>query len=149
MGWHQDERFLPKDLPPDFNVKAFTRRVPYSQIQWNLPLLEDSALWIIPGSQLRDPTDQERSAMGRENFDSSLPGKLRVDLKAGDGVVYHNNLIHGLSDGFKRKRRTLHWYWVKREDQDPYDLSKVTIPAPLRGRLHQDLAKLISTPPSP
>ena len=125
MCWHQDFEYLPKELPEEFNLQEFREQTPSSQIQWNLALHDDAVLFIVPGTHRGTlaPQVQEMLASNRQRPAElqDIPGALCVALKAGDGIVYHNNLIHGVSNPNLVKRRTLHWYWVIQGQDDPYD----------------------------
>ena len=90
-------------------------------LQWNIPLYDDDVLWVVPGSHRRANTDQENRQMGAvphgyahgqqpqgEKRHEPLPGSLCVALKAGDGVVYTNRLLHWGSNYSSKLRRCIH-----------------------------------------
>ena len=80
-----------------------------AQVQWNVPLYDDSTLFVIPGSHRRLNTPEEERHL-REDPRQPLPGGLPVELKAGDGVVYTNLLLHwGSFYTPRRLRRTFHF----------------------------------------
>lgn len=122
MYWHRDQVFLPKEVPWD--IAGYHAEVPFSQIQWNLPLLDDDYLHIIPGSHRRHDPGQDALAARSQaegRFIAEMPGALTVRLAAGDGVVYNNNLLHGVRrPAGQPVRRTLHWYWTLADHADPY-----------------------------
>ena len=76
-------------------------------VQWNIPLYDDNVFWIVPGSHLRPNTDAENRQL-LDNPQVSLPGSILVELKAGDGVVYSNLLLHWPSNYSTTLRRTIH-----------------------------------------
>ena len=142
MFWHQDKQFLSKSLPEGFDAETFCQEVPFSQIQWNVALEDDAALQVVPGSHRRELTEEERSILTGNRFNPSMPGSLCVELKAGDGVVYHSNIIHGVYNPQPKKRRTLHWYWVGRDQYDPYRPDYVPLPGSLMARLDPVIAEM-------
>lgn len=131
MFWHKDSQFLPKTLPDDFDLEKWRMAIPFSQIQWNVALVDDSCLQIVPASHRRDLTDAETAAMTGKIYNPGMPGKVSVDLKAGDGVVYHSNLLHGVENPSAQRRRTIHWYWVNRGQYDPFLPKSEPLPASL------------------
>ena len=136
--WHRDEFFLPASLPWD--VAGYRRESPFSQIQWNLPLMDDSYFHIIPGSHRDAVSSAQLEVMALSQRDGrfipDMPGVHCVRLAAGDGVVYNNNLVHGVRrPADQPHRRTLHWYWVSEGAVDPYAFQVPDISA-YRERLH-------------
>ena len=90
-------------------------------VHWNLALYDDDVLWVMPGSHKRVNTDQENrqlSAVGHgygsgqrpqtEKRHTPLPGSVCADLKAGDAVVNHLELLHWGSNYGPKMRRTYH-----------------------------------------
>lgn len=155
MFWHQDRQFLPKSLPEGFEVEAFCQETPFSQIQWNVALQDDAVLHVVPGSHRRALTTEECRILKGDRFDPSMPGSVSVDLKAGDGVVYHSNVIHGVCNPQPKKRRTIHWYWVGRDQYDPYRPNYDPLPASLLPHLDPVIAAMaaqalhVSSPQKP
>ena len=76
-------------------------------VQWNIPLYDDDVLWVVPGSHCRPNTEAENRQL-IENPREPLPGGIPVELKAGDGVVYINTILHWGSNYSPRLRRTIH-----------------------------------------
>ena len=76
-------------------------------VQWNIPLYDDDVLWVVPGSHRRANTAEEERLL-TENPRAPLPGSVQVRLKAGDGVVYSNLILHWPSDYSTKLRRTIH-----------------------------------------
>ena len=76
-------------------------------MQWNLPLYDDSVLWVVPGSHVRFNTEAENAAL---NADAStpLPGAIQTHLAAGDGAAYILPLMHWGSRYNANMRRTIH-----------------------------------------
>lgn len=111
LGWHRDVIQIPEDQIED---RLFSKDRFHNSVQINLPLVEESALWVVPGSHCRPNTPGEDAAFGGTRhyapLDADMPGGVIVNLKAGQAVFYNNNLIHrGWSDEpTKIPRRTLH-----------------------------------------
>jgi hypothetical protein len=95
-----------------------------SYLQWNIALYDDDVFWVLPGSHLHPPSDAEEADLAAtaqltSRFDGGNPSKTNsgpigdavpVRLKAGEGVVYLNCILHWGSDySPKAKRRTLHF----------------------------------------
>ena len=76
-------------------------------VQWNIPLYDDDVLWVVPGSHRRPNTAAEDRQLA-ENARAPLPGGVQVRLKAGDGVVYSNLILHWPSDYSTKLRHTIH-----------------------------------------
>ena len=76
-------------------------------VQWNIPLYDDDVFWLVPGSH-RQPTDEEQRRQLLTDPTSRLRDGIPMDLKAGDGVVYPNVVMHWGSFYSSRLRRTLH-----------------------------------------
>ena len=105
-GWHRD--IHPIDMAPLDGLQEDIRRNGPPYLQWNLPLYDDSYLHVIPGSHLRRNNEAE-SRKERRMGVVPLPGEITVDLKAGDGVVYINGILHSATPNGDEKRRTLHF----------------------------------------
>lgn len=76
-------------------------------VQWNIPLYDDSVLWVVPGSHRRVNTPEENRALA-EGPRAPLPGSICTDLEAGDGVVYVQPILHWASNYSAKLRRTIH-----------------------------------------
>ena len=104
-SWHRDavgRRLAPlQGLQEDMLANA------PGYVQWNIPLYDDDVLWVVPGSHRRANTAAEVRQLA-ENPRAPLPGSMQVRLKAGDGVVYSNLILHWPSDYSTKHRRTIH-----------------------------------------
>lgn len=110
LGWHRDIIQIPQDEIEDwlFSPERF-----HNSVQINLPLVDENSLWVVPRSHHRPNTPEENEAFhGSKHYAPvgvEMPGGIPVSLKAGQAVLYNNNLIHR---GFTKKmtvpRRTLH-----------------------------------------
>lgn len=110
LGWHRDIIQIPQEEIEDwlFSAERF-----HNSVQINLPLVEENALWVVPGSHNRPNTEAENKAFGGSKHYApigvEMPGAIPVKLKAGQAVLYNNNLVHrGFTKKMKIPRRTLH-----------------------------------------
>ncbi len=76
-------------------------------VQWNIALYDDDVLWVVPGSHRR-PDDDAQNRQLLIDPCVPLPGGVQVKLKAGDGVVYPNIIMHWGSNYTTKLRRTIH-----------------------------------------
>ena len=114
-GWHRDVH--PVDMAPMDALAADLIENGPRYTQWNVPMYDDSVLWVVPGSHRRRNTDKENAEfmvdmqgvteVSNERLEAAAEG-IAVELKAGDGVVYSNFLLHTGSNYTTKKRRTLH-----------------------------------------
>ena len=103
--WHRDVH--PIDMAPLSGLQNDLLENGPKYLQWNIPLYDDDVLWVVPGSHRRVNTeteDRELLADPRQ----PLTGGIPVELKAGDGVVYVNYMLHWGSNYSTRIRRTIH-----------------------------------------
>jgi ectoine hydroxylase-related dioxygenase (phytanoyl-CoA dioxygenase family) len=110
LGWHRDIIQIPQAEIEDwlFSPERF-----HNSVQINLPLVDENSLWVVPGSHNRPNTEAENEAFrGSKHYAPigvEMPGGIAVPLKAGQAVLYNNNLIHrGYTEKMKIPRRTLH-----------------------------------------
>ena len=103
-GWHRDVH--PEDMAPmeALGVDFIENGPRYTQ--WNVPLYDDSVLWAVPGSHRRVNTAEENAEPLADP--TRAPGGIPVELRAGDGVIYSDFLIHTGSNYTTKTRRTLH-----------------------------------------
>ncbi len=76
-------------------------------VQWNIPLYDDSVLWVVPGSHLRLNTPEENALMLADPR-RPLPNGVQTHLEGGDGVVYILPILHWGSNYSPKMRRTVH-----------------------------------------
>ena len=105
-AWHRD--IHPVDQAPVCGLQADLLANGPGYLQWNLPLYDDDVLWVVPGSHRRPNSDAENAHL-TEDPRQALPGGMQVELKAGDGVVYTNLILHWGSDYSAKLRRTVHF----------------------------------------
>jgi len=74
-------------------------------------LLEDSSLYVVPGSH-RVPRTAAQRAMSRNTIAPTnplaMPGAILVTLQPGETVFYNNNILHCATYSTHRPRATLH-----------------------------------------
>lgn len=103
--WHRD--LHPIDTAPlQGYIDDIVERGP-RYVQWNIPLYDDSVLWVIPGSHLRPNTSEENKFMVDDPC-QPLPGSVQTHLEAGDGVAYILPILHWGSNYSPQLRRTIH-----------------------------------------
>ena len=110
LGWHRDIIQIPQ---PEIEDWLFSPERFHNSMQINLPLVDENSLWVVPGSHFRPNTEEENKAFqGSKHYAPlgiEMPGGIPVPLKAGQAVLYNNNLIHrGFTEKMKIPRRTLH-----------------------------------------
>lgn len=103
--WHRDVH--PIDMAPLRYLQEDILENGPRDLQWNIPLYDDSVLWVVPGSHRRLNTNEENAQL-LQDPKAALPGGVPVALNAGDGVVYINRILHWGSSYSPRLRRTLH-----------------------------------------
>lgn len=118
MRWHRDSRFF---HPPSARVTPVAWRAerPFSQSQWNLALLADPVLHVVPGSHRREHTAAEQPCLDDDAWRDGMPGAMTVALEPGDAVVYHCDILHGVRNPSGQPRLTVHWYWLRDGAHDP------------------------------
>lgn len=101
LRWHRD------DIGPDATDEEELARLsePAWHAQWNLALLDDDSLILVPGSHARARTAQERAA---GPYQTGLEGEVRVRLQAGDVAFYNNNIFHRGCYDPSKERLTIH-----------------------------------------
>jgi ectoine hydroxylase-related dioxygenase (phytanoyl-CoA dioxygenase family) len=110
LGWHRDIIQIPQAEIEDW---MFSKERFHNSVQINLPLVDENSLWIVPRSHNRpNSTEENKAFQGSKHYapvGAEMPGGIPVHLKAGQAVIYNNNLIHrGYTKTMKVPRRTLH-----------------------------------------
>ena len=104
-GWHRD--IHPIDMAPLDGLQEDIKENGPPYVQWNIALYDDNYLHVIPKSHLRRSSKAENKVERRFGV-VPLPNAIPVDLKAGDGVVYINSILHSATGNGNNIRRTLH-----------------------------------------
>ena len=103
--WHRDF-YPPLNCPLMAYVDDILENGP-RYVQWNVPLYDDSVLWVVPGSHVRRNTPEENTSMSK-NPRTPVPGGVQTHLRAGDGVIYILPILHWGSNYTAKLRRTMH-----------------------------------------
>ena len=103
--WHRD--IEPYRDGPLCGLQADMRANGIGTVQWNIAMYADDVLWVVPGSHIRPNTETENQQL-LDNPRVPIEGSIPVKLKAGDGVVYSNAILHWGSNYSTKLRRTIH-----------------------------------------
>ena len=103
--WHRDSQ--PTSQAPLAGLQADMLANGPGLVQWNIALYDDDVLWIVPGSHCRLNTAQENRELLQDRR-APLSNGMQVKLKAGDGVMYINSILHWPSNYSTRLRRIIH-----------------------------------------
>lgn len=109
-NWHRDTQFLYPDEEEEKRVVA-ERGAAGTSIQLQVALVPSSDIEVVPGSHLRWDTEEEyairRADEGARNRSNAMPNALRVEMEAGDAVVFNPVGLHRGRYHTDRLRRTL------------------------------------------
>jgi len=105
--WHRDVSHGPTNNAPLAGLQADMRANGPGSVQWNIPLYDDDVLWVVPGSHRRLNTARENQELLKDPR-ARLSNCTQVRLKAGDGVMYINTILHWPSNYSTRLRRIIH-----------------------------------------
>ena len=103
--WHRD--IQPQNQAPLAGLQADLLANGPGYVQWNIPLYDDDVLWVVPGSHRRLNTAQESRELLQDRR-APLSSGMPVKLKAGDGVMYINTILHWPSNYSTKLRRVIH-----------------------------------------
>lgn len=104
-AWHRD--IHPIDQAPLCGLERDLLANGPGYLQWNIALYDDDVLQVVPGSHRRPNTAAENAQLAQDSR-VALPDALQVKLRAGDGVVYTNTILHWGSNYSSTLRRTVH-----------------------------------------
>ena len=83
--WHRD--FGKQERDGSYEVEMqILKHYRKNLLKWHLALVDDPCLWIVPGSQQRYRTEQERQSLLSMQTHRDIPGMLRIKLKRGQTV---------------------------------------------------------------
>ncbi len=105
--WHRDVSHGPTNNAPLAGLQADMLSNGPGSVQWNIPLYDDDVLWVVPGSHRRLNTPRENQELLNDPR-AKLSNCTQVSLKAGDGVMYINTILHWPSNYSTRLRRIIH-----------------------------------------
>ena len=74
--------------------------------RWELALVDDCALCLVPGSHRRYRTPEELETT-QKRLDKRLPGDMVVELKAGETIFWNGDVLHRAVHEPDRERLTL------------------------------------------
>ena len=104
-SWHRDIK--PNYQAPLCGVQEDMMTNGPSFLQWNIALYDDNNFCLVPGTHQRPNTADENQRLV-DNPQGALPEGVVADLKAGDGVVYLNWMLHRGARYSPKQRRTIH-----------------------------------------
>ena len=90
-GWHRDVGDSSRDLPYEEEMNLLSG--PMTALRWQLALLDDPCLWLVPHSQRRYRTDEEREALVVDRH-MDIAGMENLMLKRGQTLFWDGNTIH-------------------------------------------------------
>ena len=102
--WHRDDGGGKAGQAEEPEI-AYLRQ-PRRWCRWELALVDDCALGLVPGSHRRYRTPEEIEAT-KEGLDKRLPGDLVVDLKAGETIFWNGDALHRALHQPDRERLTI------------------------------------------
>ncbi|MYD93863.1 MAG: phytanoyl-CoA dioxygenase family protein [Chloroflexi bacterium] len=105
--WHRDVSHGPTNNAPLAALQEDMLANGPGSVQWNIPLYDDDVLWVVPGSHRRLNTARENQELLKDPR-ARLSNCTQVSLKAGDGVMYINTILHWPSNYSTRLRRIVH-----------------------------------------
>ena len=103
--WHRDASSAEQAPLSGMQLDLMANAPGY--VQWNIALYDDDVFWILPASHKKPTTEDQRHQLLADPK-SQLEGGVPVRLKAGDGIVYPNLVMHWGSTYTSRLRRTIH-----------------------------------------
>jgi len=112
-GWHRDLGL--KDLDPQAELDLLRR--PMGNLRWYLALVDDECLQIVPYSQHRPRTREEKRVL-EEAQHEDLPGQCQVPLRAGQVLFWDGNTVHRGNMRKDTERLTLAASWQRHSEDD-------------------------------
>ena len=103
--WHRDASSA--EQAPLSGMQADLMENGPGYVQWNVALYDDEVFWVLPNSHRQATTEAQRRQLLLDPT-SALEGGVPARLKAGDGIVYPNLMMHWGSTYTSRLRRTIH-----------------------------------------
>lgn len=101
--WHRDTQFL----APDPAMEA-RRMKQHTGVHFRVAFLPDAQLEYVPGSERRWDTPEELAIRkGTDPSRPDMPGRTRIELRAGDACLFHAWGIHRGNYHAKVPRQTL------------------------------------------
>ena len=132
-GWHRDT-YPPRDADLEGEEEMAMLDQPFNHFKWSMAILDDPCLWVVPGSHLRNRTEEETAVL-RGSRREELSGQVHVDLKRGQTVFWDGRLLHrgrkpdslprrlGLAASYKKwlpdqekEETSSDWQWMLKEE---------------------------------
>ncbi len=121
-GWHRDFGTNERDGSYEVEMEVLNR--PQTRLKWHLALVDDSCLQLVPSSQGRYRTDEERECLLNTRH-KDLSGQQVMALKAGQTIFWNGKAIHRGVYKVDPERLTLAGSWAKhQEDDEPEETDK-------------------------
>ncbi len=118
--WHRDDGLrYDQDEEPEIEYLHRLR----SGCRWELALVDDCALGLVPGSHRRYRTPEEIEAM-KEGLDKRLPGDMVVELKAGETIFWNGDALHRAVHTADRERLTMSAYFPIFHWEEPQEAGR-------------------------
>ena len=89
-GWHRDHGAA-RDVSEAEEMEILN--APKGSIKWQLALVDDPCLWVVPASHLRYRTEQEHQALNVDRR-MAIDGQQQVVLKRGQTLFWNGSLVH-------------------------------------------------------
>ena len=117
-GWHRDFGKEERDGSREVELEILGR-YRKNLVKWHLALADDACLWLVPGSQRRYRTEQEREVL-INNPKGDVPNAEQIVLQKGQTIFWTGNTIHrGRLPAGVTERLTLTGALVKHEEDQP------------------------------
>ena len=116
LGWHRDVGSEGRDLSEEAELEFL--RLPRDECRWELALVDDTSLELVPGSHLRYRTETEWDTMSGGR-DEELRDERVVELRAGQTLFWNGKLIHRSRMRKDRERLTIAASWHCSSEEDP------------------------------
>ena len=114
-GWHRDFGQEERDGSREVELEILSR-YRKNLVKWHLALVDDACLWLVPGSQRRYRTEQEREVL-INNRKGDVPNAQQIVLQKGQTIFWNGNTIHrGRLPAGVNERLTLTGALVKHEE---------------------------------
>lgn len=112
-GWHRDLSL--KEINPHAEIDLLRR--PMSNLRWYLALVDDECLQIVPCSQHRPRTREEKRVL-EESHHEDLSEQRQVPLRAGQVLFWDGNTVHRGNMRKDTERLTLAANWQRHSEED-------------------------------
>lgn len=90
-GWHRDLGGQDKGASEAEELALLN--APKNELKWHLALVDDPCLWIVPGSQRRYRTQEERVALTQDRH-APLANAQAIKIKRGQTLFWDGCTIH-------------------------------------------------------